>query len=259
MYSGPMRHESGEILEHDQLSEDVYRVRIGSQHMYGDASPGQFVMLEVSPGLDPLLRRPFSLHEVDSDSFQILYRVVGRGTQVLSGRRTGELLDTIGPLGSGFDLLEGNVLLVAGGMGIAPLLFLARLLKQGGQEPVLLYGARTASSLVAREGFEKLAVPVKLATEDGSAGFKGTCTELLESELPGSGYTGIYACGPAPMLAAVKDISERLGISSCQVSVEERMACGVGACLGCSVGSSKGGYVTVCKDGPVFDIGDIAI
>jgi len=239
------------------LCEDIYRVRITSRKMSGEAAPGQFLMLKSSPGFDPLLRRPLSFHETYDDSFELLYKVVGRGTLILSGRKCGEHVDSIGPLGKGFRPAGGRPLLVAGGIGIAPLLFLARRLREEGKEPVLVYGARQVSFLVERERFEGLDVTVRLATEDGSTGFAGTCVELLESEMSKSDYGVVYGCGPSAMLAAVSELCERYGVESCQVSIEERMACGVGACLGCSVASSAGGYLSVCKDGPVFKTGEI--
>jgi dihydroorotate dehydrogenase electron transfer subunit len=253
-----MYQESGEILEHDRLSDDILRIRIGSEKIRERAAPGQFVMLKVADGIDPLLRRPFSLHDVHDESFELLYRVVGKGTSVLSGRRCGDSIDSIGPLGEGFKPADGRTLLVAGGMGIAPLLFLSRRLKEYGKDPVLAYGAGTASSLVRVDSFRSLGVTVKLATEDGSMGFAGTCVDLLELELSKSDYGAVYACGPARMLAVMSGLCERYGVESCQVSIEARMACGVGACMGCSVSSKSGGYRAVCKDGPVFEIGEIA-
>ena len=252
-----MYQESGEILEHDRLCEGIYRIKITSRKISREAVPGQFLMLKVSDGIDPLLRRPFSFHECQKGSFELLYRVVGRGTSVLSGRRPGEPVDSIGPLGRGFRPATGRPLLVAGGIGVAPLLFLARHLRGEGKEPVLIYGAGEASSLVGRERFRSLGVEVKLATEDGSLGFKGTCVELLESEMEGADYGAVYGCGPSPMLAAVSDLCVKRGVGSCQVSIEERMACGVGACLGCSVAGRAGGYLSVCKDGPVFMAGEV--
>jgi dihydroorotate dehydrogenase electron transfer subunit len=253
-----MYQESGEILEHDHLCDDILRLRIASRYISDLAAPGQFVMLKVGDGLDPLLRRPLSFHQTYDGSFELLYRIVGKGTSVLAGRRCGELIDSIGPLGKGFTPVCERPLLAAGGMGIAPLLFLSRRLKEDGRDPILVYGAGTASSLVRVDSFTNLGVAVKLATEDGSAGFTGTCTELVEQELSQSDHDVVYACGPLGMLAGVSGICERYGVKSCQVSIESRMACGVGACMGCSVSLKAGGYRAVCKDGPVFEIGDIA-
>lgn len=254
-----MYQETGKILEHDRLCEDIYRIRIASEHISRDAQPGQFVLLRVSPGLDPLLRRPFSLHEKDEESFELLYKVAGKGTSILSGRRCGEVIDTIGPLGKGFSPVDGEALLAAGGMGIAPLLFLARSLTEDGKKVVLVYGAKTGALLIDCTRFEDTGVSVKLTTEDGSRGFTGTCVELLGSELSESEYSGVYACGPSAMLRQVSQLCKEHGVPSCQVSVEEKMACGVGACLGCSVGNNHGGYLTVCKDGPVFEASEILI
>ncbi|TET45990.1 dihydroorotate dehydrogenase electron transfer subunit [candidate division TA06 bacterium] len=253
-----MNQEKGKVLENERLCEDVYRIRIRSPRISKEVKAGQFVMLRITEGFDPLLLRPFSFHDVQSESYELVYQVVGRGTSILSKKSIGDVMDSIGPLGNGFESAQGEAILVAGGIGIAPLFLLARSLTGQKMKTVLVYGAKTASSLVCRERFDSLGVSVKLATEDGSAGFKGTCVGLLEPLLGSSAVEAVYACGPAAMLREVAKLCKGHDIS-CQMSVEERMACGVGACKGCSITRTDGGYLTVCEDGPVFDAGKVKI
>jgi dihydroorotate dehydrogenase electron transfer subunit len=254
-----MYQENGRILEHQLLCDSMYRIRIASENIWREAKAGQFVFVKVSEGLDPFLRRPLSFHDVSEGSYELVYQVAGRGTAILSEMSCGDKIDCIGPLGNGFRVRGNKAIMVAGGVGIAPFLLLARMLVEREGKAVLLYGARTTSSLIETRAFRELGVTVKLATEDGSSGFRGTCVEMLESELISSSFDAIYACGPAEMLSSVARISSGKSLESCQLSVEERMACGVGACLGCSVKSAQKGYLTVCRDGPVFEAGEIAI
>ena len=253
-----MHQEKGKVLENERLCEDIYRIRIKSPKISRELKAGQFVLLKVSQGFDPFLLRPFSFHDAQPGSYDLIYQVVGKGTSILSTKSVGDVMDSIGPLGNGFKFVQGEAILVAGGIGIAPLLLLAKSLGTKKMETVLVYGAKTASCLVSTEKFDSVGVSVKLATEDGSTGFKGTCVELLEPLLRGSTFKAVYACGPAAMLREVAKLCRSHDIS-CQLSVEERMACGVGACKGCSISREDGGYLTVCKDGPVFDAGEVQI
>lgn len=219
-----------------------------------NARPGQFVNIKVSDGFQPLLRRPISIHKVKGSKVKLFYEVVGVGTEVLAKRKPGEFLDIIGPLGNGFDYRrsvgakEGKNVLIAGGMGVAPLVFLAQKLKLS--QPLVLIGARTKKQILCAQEFKTLGCCVKLATDDGSLGFKGKVTDLLKIILTQSKPTGLFSCGPLPMLKAVNEIAQENKIKA-QLSLEEHMACGIGACLGCVV-STKNGYRRVCKDGPVF-------
>ena len=219
-------------------------------------------MLKVSDLQGPLLRRPLSIHRVDKEKIEMLYERVGKGTEILSQRKAGEFLDVIGPLGNGFTLPPKNrefkAVLVAGGMGVAPLVFLAQRLatgkrKSAGDRIQVLIGARTKQQLLCEKEFKKLGCDVKIATDDGSAGFSGRVTGLLERALLTQDYqrTIVYSCGPKPMLRELVRICRKKLIPA-QVSLEEHMACGIGACLGCVV-NTVGGYKRVCKEGPVFE------
>jgi dihydroorotate dehydrogenase electron transfer subunit len=217
--------------------------------------PGQFVMVRCGEGHDPLLRRPLSIHRVDgTGGVALLFEVAGRGTSWLSQRAPGDLFDLMGPLGSGFLVKPAakNLLLVAGGIGIAPLAFLAEEATRLGRAVTVLLGARKASQLCPGSQLPN-GISIVKATEDGSEGRKGLVTDLV-GEFAGQADQ-VFACGPASMYQSMARLDCLKG-KSVQVSLEERMACGVGACYGCTVRTSKGPK-QVCQDGPVFDMADI--
>jgi len=252
------------------------------------AVPGQFVHVRIEDSCDPLLRRPLSIHDIipsrkgSRSLLKIVYEVVGKGTELLSEKQAGSPVDILGPLGRGFDVRAlaraKRIILVAGGMGVAPLYFLARrLVGSGGRrsevaKPIVLIGARARDHLVGEKAFKDLRCRVRVATDDGSKGAKGFVTDLLEKELPevdrrvaavdgrpgavGGCGVAVCACGPKPMLAAVSSAARAHGVPA-HVSLEEFMGCGLGACLGCAV-RTVSGYRRICHDGPVFDAADIA-
>jgi len=225
----------------------------------GEGKPGQFLNIKISDGLKPFLRRPFSIHNVCGTKLEILYEVVGEGTELLSNKEPGEYLDIIGPLGNGFDSSKATeaqgrqVILVAGGIGIAPLLFLSGKIKA--KNKIAFLGAKKRSQVLCEKEFKDSGCDVKIATDDGSLGFKGRVTDLLKKALAASRGREkpaiIYACGPRPMLKVVCNVAGKMNIPA-QVSLEEHMSCGIGACLGCVVKTKKG-LERVCKEGPVFD------
>ncbi|WP_025321349.1 dihydroorotate dehydrogenase electron transfer subunit [Deferrisoma camini] len=242
------------VVYREALGGEYYRLRLRPAEPFG-AEPGQFVMLQVGEGIDPLLRRPFSIHRMDpltGGEFEVLFRVAGRGTSLLARRHVGDRVDVLGPLGRGFTLDAEAPVLVGGGVGVAPLLFLAEAFLDRGVRPRLVLGARSDRDLLCHGDFACLSVPCELVTEDGSLGRTGLVTTPLEHALrEAGGAARVYACGPMPMLRAVADLCARHGVG-CEVSLEAHMACGVGACLGCVVPAAGGGYLRVCKDGPVF-------
>jgi dihydroorotate dehydrogenase electron transfer subunit len=221
------------------------------------SEPGHFVMIRVSEGTDPLLRRPFSICSIEGDSlFLILYRVVGQGTSIMSKAGKGDRLSVLGPLGRGFEMpRSGEVpILVAGGVGIAPLIFLAQRL--GRRKALLMTGFRTADEIVDKKTCGLSGYQISIATDDGTAGHPGFVTDLLKDHLDGNKKEAplVYACGPTPMLKTIAALTQSRGIP-CQVSLESLMACGVGACQGCAVRAASAeeqAYLHVCEDGPVF-------
>jgi dihydroorotate dehydrogenase electron transfer subunit len=194
---------------------------------------------------------------------EVLYRRIGRGTEMLSRKTNGETLDVLGPLGRGFDLggTFRTALIVAGGLGIAPVLLLIDRLIKRGKRVLLLWGVRKAAEITVLETLPKRGVRIHLATEDGSEGFRGRVTDLLGKFLPESGSLASprgFACGPMPMLRTLQPVALNTGFGW-QASLEERMACGVGVCQGCMVRLRGLGYKTVCADGPVFNLMELDI
>jgi dihydroorotate dehydrogenase electron transfer subunit len=252
-----MIERNTEIVFNKQVAQGTFLMALHSREMAAEAKPGQFVMIQVRSGLDPLLRRPFSICGVRGDDlYLILYRVVGKGTVILSGAEEGDRLNVLGPLGRGFDLTRDDrkACLVAGGIGVAPLLFLAQAL--GPEEMVFLAGYRTAAEIVSLTEFGLSGAPLTLSTEDGTAGLRGLVTDLLQAHW-GDGTSRmakVFTCGPLPMLKRVAAMALEHK-AECQVSLESFMACGIGACLGCAVNAERRAeraYFHVCKDGPVF-------
>ena len=253
--------EKSDILRTEQLTEGIFRLTLNAPRIAAAVRPGQFVMVSCGPDLDPLLRRPFSMHQVNRDGqVQILFKVVGRGTHLLARTRPGESLSLLGPLGRGFSLqTDGAICLVGGGMGIAPLLFLASRLGElsgGHRSPLVLLGARSAQELAPlAAGFVALGCEVLTATDDGSLGHHGPVADLLPDQL---GRTDrVAVCGPFAMMAAVAALCQASS-TPCQVSLETHMACGLGACLGCTIHGADGNYRHVCKHGPVMAAEEVA-
>lgn len=225
------------------------------------ATPGQFIEIRVSDDYEPLLRKPFSIHRVIGDEIEFLYEVVGRGTQLLSEKKAGDSLDIIAPLGNGFaTVCVNSSVLVGGGMGAAPLLFLAEEIKiqYPATKILVLIGAKTKKQILCKNDFKKLGCDVRISTDDGSQGYKGKVTDLLKDLLRSKSQeprAAIYACGPEPMLQDISRLSKTYHIPA-QLSLEAYMACGFGACLGCAV-NTVGGYKLACKDGPIFEADEI--
>ncbi len=246
-----------DVIGQVQICPDVFLLTLRADEIAEAASPGQFCMVEVrSHGdMDPLLRRPLSIHRVvGGGEIEFLYRVVGHGTYLLSQHCPGDRLYVLGPLGHGFQIVPGcPAILVGGGLGSAPLLFLAEELAR--DMVTVILGAPTKEELLCVEQFTAIGHQVLLATEDGSMGRHGLVTDVL-SEVLSHGpdpRSCIFTCGPWPMMRAVYDMAHKRGLS-CQVSLEARMACGIGLCLGCAVRRQDGqGYLHVCTEGPVFD------
>ena len=270
------------VLENVALARDTYRLRLDDPVMARDILPGQFLMVRAGSGNDPLLGRPFALYDVARDpsgvasAVDVVYLVVGRGTAALSTRKPGDPLTIWGPLGNGFGPAPeppGPVVFVAGGIGQTPFLALARWWlgdrRYGGRdsEPgratsaALLYGVRTAALAAGLDDFRAAGVEVELATDDGSIGHHGFVTDLLSRRLDrGERPSKVVACGPPAMLSAVARLAARFEIA-CDVSLENHMACGFGACFSCvaPVREPDGSVDLrrVCVEGPVFPAANV--
>lgn len=258
-----MIQEKAEILGNKVLAPGYYTMTLQCSLAFGEAQPGQFVMLQVGSGTAPLLRRPFSIHRMRPDAsggiiVELLYKVIGEGTRDMAGMMTGSLVDILGPLGRGFTLRKPyrRIFLAAGGIGAAPMVFLLETLNRESSHYhcEVFLGGRTREDLLWREGFERLAHKVHITTDDGSAGDQCFLTSPLEEAVQRQAPDAIMACGPMDMLTCVAGIANRWHVP-CQLSIESAMACGMGACLGCAVPAAgdNGRYHHVCKDGPVFD------
>ncbi|HXZ38094.1 MAG TPA: dihydroorotate dehydrogenase electron transfer subunit [Thermodesulfobacteriota bacterium] len=313
------REVKAKILLHQRIGSDYFRLQLACPEIARLARPGQFIMLRITDLKDPFLRRPFSFSRIfpplevkknplDEGGVEICYQTVGRGTRLMTQLQEGQRIDLLGPLGNGFWPEDRctRVILVGGGIGVPPLLSWAQGLRkkgsgkkrsgkasEGSPEMIFLMGAKSKEKIMGVGECRKWGIEVQVATEDGSLGAKGMVTDLLERELMTGqhGSTALYACGPNPMLVQIAQVAEQFD-RPCQVLLESRMACGVGACLGCTVkyreerepiqfsahssqdspageeGEEKENregampmisetppfrYARVCKEGPVFD------
>ncbi len=240
-----------------QLADTTYSFVVQCKEVAAIARAGQFVHVQV-PGF--LLRRPISICEVlwESGCIRLVFDIRGAGTEVLAGFRAGDKLNLLAPLGNGFSLLENgkSALVVGGGIGVPPLLEVA---KHYGTNTRAVLGFKNAGSVILQNDFVAAGAQVFVCTDDGSAGEQGHVTPVVLREIEAARPDIIYACGPRPMLQAVKEAAAQYGVR-CQLSLEERMACGVGACLGCACKTEKNGetqYLHVCKNGPVFEAEEV--
>jgi dihydroorotate dehydrogenase electron transfer subunit len=241
-----------------------YKIGLSCNGEYKNAQPGQFVMLRFLSNSATLLRRPFSIHNlIEFDGritgLEILIKVVGNFTRALAASRAGDPIDILGPLGKGFTCREDvdHVFMVSGGIGVAPMPFLAKRLnslRKKTSQCVGFIGGRNETDILCQPEFGDRIKELTVSTEDGTRGVKGMITGPLENALEQTTPDMIYACGPMPMLRAVATLARKYGVP-CEVSIETMMACGFGACMGCAVESkaSPQKYLHACKDGPVFD------
>lgn len=289
------------ILHNKQILPLYYKLGISLED-FPSIKPGQFIMLRINEQIDPLLRRPFGIYKIlkqrassalgglgggKGQDIEILYKVVGKGTRLMTNLKPGNAVDLLGPLGNGFTLEfmsqtpkvgKQKILMVAGGIGIAPFYLLAKNYKLSAVNFKLLFGGRGKDDLPGLEDFRKLDIRMDISTEDGSIGRRGLITDLMRKELSKKGDYIVYACGPKGMLKRVAATAEKADIP-CYVSLDNAMACGMGACLGCAVKvrsqksevrsqnkkysklqtpNYKLTYKMVCKHGPVFDAKEIA-
>ncbi|MDP2167919.1 MAG: dihydroorotate dehydrogenase electron transfer subunit [Thermodesulfovibrionales bacterium] len=241
------------VKENTPLNKNHFLLTFAPLEEAPEPRPGQFYMVAASGSYDPLLKRPFCFFRKTDLGIQMLYRIKGKGTKLLSGLKTGDVLDVLGPLGNSYPMppKKDTALVVAGGIGIASLFPLIEALE--GRAHVI-YGARTKNELLMLDEVKALSMELAICTDDGTCGGKGTVMDFIE-DIPDEGKI-IYCCGPLPMLRAVSEFASKRGIKG-YVSLEENMACGLGACLGCAVKMTSGGYKRVCKEGPVFKMEEV--
>ena len=245
------------VVSNERVAEGVSRIVLDAPRTAGAVEPGQFVHLRISRHADFILRRPFSVHRARDGRIEILYQVVGLGTRALEDAVRDDVMDVIGPLGHGWRVPDGTkrALVVAGGLGAAPMGMLVERLAEHGVQVTFAQGAPSAGKLLARELFDSLCRRSVVATDDGSAGTCGFVTVLSAEQLERERPDVVYVCGPEPMQRIVADQCAAAGVP-CQVSLERLMACGIGACLSCVV-ATRDGQKRACVDGPVFDAADV--
>lgn len=250
------------MLATSRAGQDVYLLSLDAPTITKVSQPGQFVHIRCSDTFDPLLRRPLSIHDIGSEGELILlYQVRGRGTAWLAGRQVSNKVNVLGPIGRGFTLpVKKKTALVAGGLGVVPLLFLARRLLELNNEVDFFLGAQDSKRLLRLDALQDMKINLFLATDDGSLGFKGPVTRLWQEHLEHEAYDRGYACGPRAEMAEFARLAGEVALPA-EVSLEERMACGLGACRGCvaAIRGSYGNkqYQNVCTCGPVFDAASV--
>jgi dihydroorotate dehydrogenase electron transfer subunit len=244
-------HNLCPVISNAEVMPGIYLMWLESPEIVSSAKPGQFIMLSCNSNL---LRRPISIHRMEGNRIAILYAKIGSGTRWLSEQESNTSIDILGPLGNGYTIYPNakNLLLIAGGMGIAPLTFLAEASIQQGKNITLLLGAQKAA-LVLSDNLLPTGIKPVITTDDGSMGKKGRTTDLLNDYIDKADQ--VFACGPAPMSRTMYK-QNLLRDKPCQVSLEVRMACGMGVCYGCTI-KTKHGLKQVCHDGPVFNFDDI--
>lgn len=243
-----MLNENCKIISNEEICKDVYKMNIHSPSIVSIAYPGQFLHIRIGEQYDPLLRRPISICSLDKSNGKItlIYRILGKGTKLLSLIKPGELLNVLGPLGNGFKVFKNKkCAVIGGGIGIAPLLELSKQL----DSPDIYLGFKDEVYMV--NDFSMYSSNTYVFTEDGSTGILGYPTQLLSENI--INYDIVYTCGPKIMMKKVKSICEKNEVD-CYLSMEEHMGCGIGACLVCSCKTNiEGQYKKVCVDGPVFN------
>lgn len=245
-----------EIESHRQLADGIYSLWVKAPRIARSVRPGNFLNVRVADGPDPVLRRPISVCDVKGWSVRLVYRVVGRGTRMLSRFQVGSEIDLLGPLGKPAPRPpEREVVICGGGIGIAPLLYLVRDLV-GRRRLTVFLGAKNRSELILRREFSSLGLRPRLATDDGSTGHKGPVTEPVLAAAAAARHAAVVACGPRPMLAELVRSLDPVPVWG---FVEERLGCGSGICYCCALPKKSGGYIRFCQEGPVVRLNGVLL
>ncbi len=256
-----------ELTKKEQLKPDIFKFSIKAPKIVEASKPGNFIEIRVTDQVEPFLRRPISIYNLNREEgiLEFIFQVKGKGTKILSEKQEGETIDIIGPLGYGTFNYENkeNLAIIGGGIGVFPLYELAKCAKKENKKVNTYLGFRSQNFVVLEKEFEQVSDKLSLTTDDGTYGQKGFAINYLEKDLEERKIDSIYACGPLPMLKAVQKLAIEKQIP-CQISLEEKMACGLGVCLGCAVKTAKSPkeapeYWHVCKAGPVFNAKDVEI
>lgn len=255
------------LLSKSELMPEIFKFSVQANEIVNSAKPGNFIEIRVNDSIEPFLRRPISIYNMDKENgiLEFIFQVKGKGTEILSKRNEGELIDIVGPLGYGtFKYSDyNNIAIIGGGIGIFPLYELAKNAKNDNKNVSIYLGFRNKDLVMLEKEFDNVSNNLVITTDDGTYGQKGFAIDFLKKDLENNKIDCIYACGPLPMLRAVRALAMEQDIP-CQISLEERMACGLGVCLGCAVKTAKSPadapeYWHVCKGGPVFQAKDVEI
>ncbi len=252
-----MTIENLAVISNREISENTFLLKLHSEKIFVSAKPGQFCNIKVFEGTSPLLRRPFSISDINDNEISFMYKVVGSGTEILSKKQEGDVIDVLGPLGKGFNIEDDfeHAIIIGGGIGIAPFPFLIKKLPDNKTHSVL-FGVRNKTE-VHNYGLSN----ISYSSDDGSYGIKGNVIDLLKIELKKHKEKNVklFACGPTPMIKALQSFTKENNLI-CEVSLESAMACGIGICQACVVEVDKEQpYKLICKHGPVFNINNIIL
>ena len=250
-----------ELIKKEKLLEGLYKFSVYAKEIVELANPGNFIEIRINENSDPFLRRPISIYNLDKENgvLEFIFQVKGKGTELLAKKKEEDKIDIIGPLGNGTFKFEEykNIAVIGGGIGIFPLYELSKQAKNAGKKVYTYLGFRNKDLVTLEKEFEDVSTILTITTDDGSYKNSGFAINYLENDLEKNNIDCIYACGPLPMLKAVKKLAEEKEIP-CQISLEEKMGCGMGVCLGCAVRTATSTddnpqYLHVCKAGPVFN------
>ena len=250
--------EKGTIMLHEQVGPSIWRMQLELPLTARDAKPGQFIHIKVN---DPryILRRPISIAGTDAGKglVEIIYRIVGKGTEAMSHLKEGDVVDCLGPLGTAFDMSCNHIVGIGGGVGIAPILFMARKAKPG--QMTVVIGGRNKEEVFWKDFFPKTVKQLIVTTDDGSYGIKGFSVSVLPELFKNGNVDEACVCGPGIMMRITAQMAKEAGVA-CEVSMERRMGCGIGTCLGCVCDRADGkGHYKVCVDGPVFKAEEVVL
>jgi dihydroorotate dehydrogenase electron transfer subunit len=248
------------VYRNEKIGPGIYSMWLKCPQIAKIAKPGQFVQVAVNDSYETFLCRPLSIADKTDNKIRIIYRVIGKGTEILKAKKDGETLSVLGPLGKAITPVKNkNIVLCAGGLGIAPLLFLAKNLRKS-NNLILFYGARNESELILLKEFKPLCDKIFLSTDDGSKGKKGVITDILfpAQDILANAYC-LYIAGPSAMIKKISNYKFNISNLKLFAFLEERMGCGCGICFGCAVKKKGNGYLRVCTDGPVFDLFQIEL
>ena len=255
------------LLKKEELKPGILKFSVQADEIVSTAKPGNFIEIRVNDDIEPFLRRPISIYNMNKENgiLEFIFQIKGKGTTILARRNEGELIDIVGPLGFGtfkYSSYE-NLAIIGGGIGVFPLYELAKSAKNENKNVNTYLGFRNKDLVVLENEFKQVSNQLTITTDDGSYSQKGFAIDFLKKDIEAGKIDSIYACGPLPMLRAVRELALEKNIP-CQISLEERMACGLGVCLGCAVKTAKSSkeapeYWHVCKAGPVFQAKDVEI